>query len=100
MFRYTYPIGNLFAFFNIGFSNGITIHSTNKSLGESQFHPNIEGRALMETRGYEQGYLLGIGTKYKKYSCELRLENSNGISVYQELGTPIKRLYLLLGYRF
>jgi hypothetical protein len=100
MLRYKYPIGSFFPFINIGISNGVFVREINNKINESVFHPNTNERALADTRNFEQGYILGVGSKFKNYSFEIRYENSNGISAYRNLKTPTKRLYFFLGYKF
>ena len=100
MVRYSYPIGDFHPFFDIGMSNGINVHEINDRKDESIFHPNKVSRAVMDVRGHEQGYLLGLGTRFKNYLFTIRYENSNGISEYETLATPTKRVYIFLEYKF
>jgi hypothetical protein len=98
--RYKFPVRNFFIFANAGMSNGFVVSETNKRYNESIFHQNTVDKAIGDTRKYEQGYIIGIGSAYKKFMFEFRLENGNGISVYQSLNTPTRRLYCFLGYMF
>ncbi len=103
MVRYKYPIKNFFLYLNAGVSNGIAIGKKNYKRKESIFYDTErieEGKAMDETRKYEQGYIVGLGVKLKKYSFETRYENGNGMSTYQSLGSSTKRYHLLLGYKF
>ncbi|GLU56611.1 hypothetical protein Dfri01_60720 [Dyadobacter frigoris] len=84
MFRYKIPVGEFSLFFNIGISNGVAIR---------------ERTFIGDTRKYEQGLLAGIGGAYKRFSFELRHENSNGMSVYKNFQSTIKRNYLIVAYR-
>jgi len=100
MLRYKFPIGTLFAFFNAGFSNGFVINGTNNRKIESRFNSIIkvvEDKSLNETRIFEQGYILGLGTKYKKFSFEVRYEKGTGMAY--NLKSISTRYYCLLGYK-
>ena len=101
--RFRYPVGNLQIYLNGGMSNGFVVAETNFLRKESTTHSINqveEGRALNEVRKYEQGYLIGIGSKFKKYSLEIRYEKGSGVSLYRVLGSSVHRYYLLLGYKF
>jgi hypothetical protein len=103
MVRYKYPIGSLFVYFNAGISNGCVISETNYLKIERTYfseHTIKEVKAVDDPRKYEQGYILGLGTKYKKFSFEIRNEKSNGISNFASLSSPTNRYYFFLGYRF
>jgi hypothetical protein len=103
LLRYKYPIGKLFAFINVGVSNGLVIGGSNKQKVESKYYDtksDVEYNALGEIRNYEQGILIGLGLKCKKYSFECRYENGSGITNYQEVKSRTSRCYFLLGYRF
>ena len=84
MFRYKIPVGAISLFLNIGISNGIAVK---------------EKTDIDETRKHEQGLLGGIGVSYKKFSFEFRHEGSNGMSVYRNFQSTIKRNYFILAYR-
>ncbi|MEP6645729.1 MAG: hypothetical protein ABJC12_01460 [Saprospiraceae bacterium] len=98
--RYKYQLKKMALFTDLGVTNGIVLHEINERIGESVFHPNITSRAVNDTRSDEQGYFLGLGATIKKYSAELRFEKANGFSVYDTLGTWVKRFFFFLGYRF
>jgi hypothetical protein len=103
MLRFKYPIGKFFLYLNTGMSNGYAIHETNYAKQEQKLFTQVrveEGKALNDTRRYEMGFLLGLGTKFKKYSFEIRYESGNGMSTYTDLKSATMRLYFLLGYRF
>jgi hypothetical protein len=97
--RYKYPIGHLFLFLNVGFSNGFSINETNY-MKLTTTEGVVEGPALDVTRKYEQAYILGTGIKYNKLSLEFRYEKGNGMSAYKYLNSLATRYYFLLGYRF
>jgi hypothetical protein len=100
--RFKYPIGNLFLFLNVGMSNGLAINETNYKKVESKSYPGrvVEGLALNDTRKYEQGFILGTGVKYDKFSIEIRYEQGNAMSKPAALNSSTKRYFVLLGYRF
>lgn len=99
--RYKYPIDKIFVFLNAGISNALAINKTNYLHQESKFFSQvriIEDKAIKDVRKYEQGYTFGLGTKFKKYSFEFRLEKSNGMSSYVNLGSSTTKYYFLFGY--
>lgn len=103
MVRYTYPFKKTSVFFNVGISNGVAVDIKNRLVKKSTINENKEdiyALALDETRKYEQGFLVGIGTKFKNYGFELRYENSNGMSNLSNLSSKVKRYYFLLSYQF
>ncbi|MCK4664318.1 MAG: hypothetical protein KAT68_15725 [Bacteroidales bacterium] len=103
MGRFKYPIGSLFVYLNAGISNGFAISETNYEKIESKVYSIEkigEGKVMDDTRKYEQGYILGLGTKFKKYSFEIRYEKGNGMSEYTCLNSLTVRYYFLFGYRF
>lgn len=103
MLRYKYPIGNLFIYVNFGLSNGYVIKEENFKKTESQFystHTVEENKALDKTKKLEQGFVFGLGTKYKKFSFEIRGEKGNGFSDDLYLSVKSTRYYYLLGYKF
>lgn len=103
MVRYTQAVKNMSVFFNIGISNGVAIDTKNRLVKKSIISENkadTYGLALDETRKYEQGLLVGIGTQFKKYGFEIRYENSNGMSNLSNLSSKVKRFYFLLSYQF
>ncbi len=103
MLRYNYPIKNCFVYLNTGISNGFAIKETNYLKKEYNWYSDgqvEEGKALDEIRKYEQGYILGIGTKYKRFSFEIRREKGNGLSKSSRLKSNTTGYYFLLGYKF
>lgn len=103
MLRFNQPISKASIFLNAGISFGLAISETNTYQREKIFYnpPVItEFDAMDFMRGYEFAYNAGIGTKYKKYSAEIRYENGNGMSDYYTLKVRSNRIYFLLGYRF
>ena len=103
MLRYKYPVGGFFAYLNVGISNGYAVSETNTLKKEFKIYSSEtigESQALNEIRKYEQGYLIGLGCKYKKCSFEIRYENGNGMSVSSLLKSTTNRVHFLLGYKF
>jgi len=103
MLRFKYPVGNLFLFVNAGISNGYALSEVNYRKEEQRFFSIVrvkEGKAINDTRKYEQGYILSLGTKLKRYSFEVRYEKANGMSVYRDITSSVTRYYFLVGYRF
>jgi hypothetical protein len=103
MLRYKYPVGKLFIYLNGGISNGYAIVEKNYMKQQSKFyaHEEVEeGKALNDTRRYEFGLNVGLGTKLNRYSMEIRYEYSNGMSAYSSLKSSVNKLYLLLGFKF
>ena len=103
MARFSYPINHFSVFCNAGISNGYGFNETNYLHQEITFFTTFnteEGKALNEMRKYEFGYILGVGTKYKRFSVEYRYEIGNGMSEYVFLQSKTKRSFFLLGYTF
>ena len=103
MIRFKYPIGKMHIYLNAGISNGFAISETNYLLKEKKFwdiETTEEDKAISDTRKYEQGYIVGLGTKFKKYAFEIRFENGNGMSKHSSLKSSTLRYYFLLAYRF
>lgn len=102
MIQYKFPVKGLFIFFNAGFSNGFTVSETNYRIMVSKYDANEvkKDKAIEKARPYEQGYLIGTGVRYKKYSLGLRYERGNGFSKYENLDSKTTRYFLLLGYKF
>lgn len=102
MIRFKYPVGRQFVYINAGMSNGFAIKEINDRKRETKFYTTekIEDiKVLDDTRLYEQGYILGLGTKIRKYSFEARFEKGNAMSEYRPLKGISKRYYLLFGFR-
>jgi hypothetical protein len=103
MVRFKYPVGNAYVFINAGISNGLVVTESNYKKVLSMFNATEkikEGKALDDTRKHEQGWIAGIGTKYRKLSFEIRYEKANGMSDYPALKSSVTRAHFILGYRF
>jgi len=82
LLRYRFLFGNISKFINGGISNGIRLSErkyvkkefTTTYSGTSVY----EGSPLVQTKYYEQGFLVGAGIKSKKLSFEARLEKGDG----------------------
>ena len=101
--RFSYPVGAIRIYANAGMSNGFAINEHNYRRRESKVFSTVrseELKAIEETRRYEQGLVLGLGARYRRYSLEARHQRANGMSEYVTLATPTRRYYLLLGYAF
>lgn len=103
MIRYALPIGVASLYGNLGVLYGIAFASTNTAIIETKFYSTEtveDEKAMQYMRNRELSFSVGVGTKYKRYSAELRFEGGNGMSDYQNLKSTTKRLYFFLGYRF
>lgn len=103
MLRFTLPIQSLFCYLNAGISNGIVVSESNYLKQEATFYTTKtieESKALNDSRKHEQGYILGIGIKYKKYLLDIKYEKGNGMSENTALNSSTDTYYFLLGYRF
>lgn len=102
MIRYRITRGNAFLYANAGISNGILISEDNHYVARTQFYTDVhvkEGKAL-ETRIHDQGFIVGIGAGVRKLGFEARFENSNGNSNYFSITSNVKRVSLLVHYKF
>jgi len=102
MIRFKYPIRGFFFYLNAGMSNGYVINERNYQRRDRISFTSewtVEEKALNETRKYEQGYIVGLGSRWKKFSFEMRYERGNGISEYVTLNSATDRFYFLLGFQ-
>ena len=103
MLRFKYPFGKTYVFINAGMSNGYAVKEINEVHFEKKFYSSVttdDEKALNDTRRYEQGILVGLGTKYSKYSFEFRFERGNGMSTMLNLNSLTTRYLFLFGYKF
>jgi hypothetical protein len=101
--RFKYPVKTVFIYINAGMSNGYAIAETNLKKVESKYlsgEDYEESRALEKSRKYEQGFLIGIGTRVKKFSFEVRYDKGNGMSSYSTLLSSTSRYAFIVGYIF
>lgn len=103
MVRYKYPVGKCFIYLNAGIFNGLAISEKNYLKIERNYlteHTEDEVKAIEGLRKHEQGIILGLGTKFKKLSFEVRIERGNGMSPILLLTSKTSTSFFLLGYRF
>lgn len=103
MLRYRFPVGKISIYLNAGITNGLAFNVKNYLRIERDYfsqHTIDETDALYHPRKHEEGYFFGLGTKFKRLSCEIRNERGNGMSSSLTLLSRTNRYYLLLGYRF
>lgn len=102
MLRFKYPVGRAFVFLNAGITNGFAVSETNYRIENRKFYStesSDEGRAF-DFSGREEGYLIGLGTKYKKVSFEIRFERGDGMAHLMYLKSDENKYFFLLGYKF
>ena len=100
---FKYPIKGMFIFIDGGISNGIALSETNYLRSENHVYSVnkiIEQEALFNARRWEEGIIMGIGSNFRNYSFEFRIERSNGTSRYTRLSSPVLRYFFILGYKF
>ena len=103
MIRYRPVIGKMIVYINAGISNGLAFKSTKNFQKRTKLFSfdTIETKdPLGDVRTFEQGYVLGIGAKYKKYNFEIRNERANGMSDYVNLSSSTNRWNFMAGYSF
>ena len=103
LLRFKYPVRKLFFFVDGGFSNGIVVSETNRLRIESHIfsvYNTMDTEAFINSKKWERGYIVGLGTELKKLSFEFRYEKTDGMSTYALLSSPVKRYYFILSYRF
>lgn len=101
--RYTYPVGKTHLFMNMGLSTGLAVAETNHKKMVYYRYSSVlekEGPAIDKTKKIEQGLVMGLGGKLRRYSLEYRYERGGGMSPYRTLGSITKRSFLLLGFTF
>ncbi|MES2517808.1 MAG: hypothetical protein V4585_06850 [Bacteroidota bacterium] len=103
MFRYKLFIGKADVYVNAGLSNGWAIKHDRLLEKKSRLFATNRTEILdpiKESSNYEQGYIIGLGVKYKKINFEIRNERGTGMSEYLSLVSPTNRLSFLIGYQF
>jgi hypothetical protein len=103
MIRYIYPVGKSFIFLNAGISSGLNIGGSNSQRQETIAYNTssaLKYNAINEVRTFEQGYALGLGTKFDNCTIELRYERGTGLTNSQEIKSISNRFYFLFGVRF
>jgi hypothetical protein len=104
MFRFKYPIGQMHVFINAGISNGFMVRGTDY---QKTVHGFPSGERVNEgnvfkngVRKHEQGYLGGLGVRYKRYALEARYEKTNGMLDYIGLVANFSKASFIMTYRF
>jgi hypothetical protein len=104
LLRYRFLFSNLSLFINSGISTGIRLSETKyvkKEFTTTYSGTSVsEGSPLVQTKYYEQGFLVGAGIKSKKLSFEVRLEKGDGMINVSSINAWATRYYILIGYRF
>jgi hypothetical protein len=102
MFRYKLLSKTIAVYIAGGMSNAVAIkqsHELQKDIKLYSSETQEKGIAVPKARSYEPGVVLGVTAGYKRYTFHTRLEQSNGMSIYPQLNSPISRIYLMLGYK-
>jgi len=104
LLRYRFLFGNISPFINGGISTGIRLSETKyvkKEFTTTYSGTSVyEGSPLVQTKYYEQGFLVGAGIKSKNLSFEARLEKGDGMINVPSINAWATRYYFLIGYRF
>jgi hypothetical protein len=102
MFRYRLPDKKFNPFFNAGLFFGLVVNETNQSIIERMFYTQfrITEEKALESRPYDYGYVLGVGTDYNRLSFELRYEYGYGMSNHASLSSITGRSFFIIGYSF
>ena len=103
LFRKYLSSGKLKYFLNPGISVGRAFPGTNYLYIEDVYYTSTtitEGEALEKIKKIEVDYILGIGSKFKNTSIELRVSRGSGISPYFNLKDKVYKGYLLFSYFF
>lgn len=102
LIRYRITRGNAFFYANVGLANGFILSEDNRYVAKTHFYADVhikEEKAL-ETRKHDQGFIVGIGAGIRKLGFEARFENSNGNSDYFSITSNVRRISLLVHYKF
>ena len=102
LIRYSFPISASSFFINTGVSSSISISETNEL--ESTYlvgsqNPVKNEVAIDSPRELELGLVFGLGTKFKKFSAEVRYIRGNGMSPYKLIGSKTNKYSLLINYQ-
>lgn len=100
--RYQMTDLKFYPFFQIGIGNGFLLKEKNVQVRVTQRFNMMDTEVLpmlKDIRGNEQALLFGAGVGWKRLNIELRFETGNGISFYNDLGTPTRSLFLIANYR-
>lgn len=103
MLQYRFPVGGMYLMMRAGISNGWNMHEINENKITHVFYTtqtSVTGPAIESTRKYTFGILGGIGGGYKRFSLDIRYEQNAGMSEMLALGSKVRTIYFLVGYRF
>ncbi|NOX48098.1 MAG: PorT family protein [Chlorobi bacterium] len=103
MLRYTYALGKFSVFVNAGITNGMTLARTDQVTTEIKLYSSartVTEELFGDTQGWEFGFNLGLGTKWKRISFEYRYEWGSSFIGYGNHSSATHRNYFLLGYAF
>jgi hypothetical protein len=101
--QYSIPVKDFSLMIRLGISNGLTLYETNQNIVESVFYSTkttVIKPAIDGTKKYAFGILGGIGGSYKHFSLDIRYEQNSGMSDITSLRSPVRTIYILVGYRF
>ena len=95
-------VKKIFLYIDGGISNGIAVSETSNIRVESHTYSvnDILVSSLINTRKWEKGVLLGLGSNIRSFSFEFRVERADGMSWYIDSSSPVKRYFFILGYKF
>lgn len=102
LFRYKYPLDAIDIFANVGFSNGYAFTNNSyqkKEIVNGGIEVIREDSPMANFSKYEQGLIIGLGSRYKSFSFEARYDAGNGMSRIPTLQSRTNRLSVLVGYR-
>lgn len=97
MLRFKQNINNWSFFVNAGISNGLM---QQEKTAKMNYNGGRDVRVYNKARNYEQGYMLGLGGRFKRYSLEMRYEKSDGMLPTADFNAIVSKFFLLAGYRF
>jgi hypothetical protein len=107
--QYTWQSSRLKPFVSLGVFQGFPLYYYIENLEESK---NAQGTTVTQGtlldkkgvgsfRGVEQGYFFTTGLHVaKRVGAEIRLERSNGVSVWPGITSPVVSAYVLFTYQF
>ena len=102
LLKLKFPVKKIFLYIDGGISNGIAVSETSNIRVESHTYSvnDILVSSLINTRKWEKGVLLGLGSNIRSFSFEFRVERADGMSWYIDSSSPVKRYFFIMGYTF
>ena len=102
LLKLKFPVKKIFLYIDGGISNGIAVSETSNIRVESHTYSvnDILVSSLINTRKWEKGVLLGLGSNIRSFSFEFRVERADGMSWYIDSSSPVKRYFFIMGYKF